>query len=97
MGADATVGDGVGLRISSCAAAKWPSSRAAADIEIQAEEILHARKVLNDILSRHTGRPVEDVERDTDRDKFLSAEEARSYGLVDEVVESKKEPAPAGA
>ncbi|MEZ6009395.1 MAG: ATP-dependent Clp protease proteolytic subunit [Planctomycetota bacterium] len=69
----------------------------AADIEIQAEEILHARKVLNDILSRHTGRPVEDVERDTDRDKFLSAEEARSYGLVDEVVESKKEPAPAGA
>ncbi|MGE0190734.1 MAG: ATP-dependent Clp protease proteolytic subunit [Planctomycetota bacterium] len=69
----------------------------AADIEIQAEEILHARKVLNDILSRHTGRPVKDVERDTDRDKFLSAEEARAYGLVDEVVESKKEPAPASA
>lgn len=69
----------------------------AADIEIQAEEILHARKVLNDILSRHTGRPVKDVERDTDRDKFLSAEEARSYGLVDEVVESKKEPAAASA
>ncbi len=69
----------------------------AADIEIQAEEILHARHVLNQILARHTGRPVTQVETDTDRDKFLSAEEAKAYGLIDEVVESKKEAAPATA
>lgn len=62
----------------------------AADIEIQAEEILSAKKILNGILAQHTGRPVEDIERDTDRDKYLSAEEAREYGLVDEVLQPKK-------
>lgn len=62
----------------------------AADIEIQAEEILATRAILNGILSQHTGRPVEQIEKDTDRDKYLSAVEAREYGLIDEVVESKK-------
>ncbi len=62
----------------------------AADIEIQAEEILATRAILNEILSQHTGRPVDQIEKDTDRDKYLAAGEAREYGLIDEVVESKK-------
>jgi len=62
----------------------------AADISIQAQEILRLRDRVNDILAHHTGRPVDDVARDTDRDKFMSAEEAREYGLVDEVVKSRK-------
>ena len=62
----------------------------AADIEIQAEEILHARKILNDILARHTGQKMDQIERDTDRDKYLSAPEAKAYGIIDEVVEPKK-------
>ena len=69
----------------------------AADIEIQAEEILHARHVLNEILARHTGRPVAQVEVDTDRDKYLSAAEAQAYGLIDEVVASKKDATPSPA
>jgi len=64
----------------------------AADIEIQAEEILAMRRLLNEVLARHTGRPVSQIERDTERDKYLSAGEAREYGLIDEVVESKKKP-----
>jgi ATP-dependent Clp protease protease subunit len=63
----------------------------AADVEIEAEEILAARNVLNRILSKHTGRTLEQVERETDRNKYLSAEDARQYGVVDEVVESLKE------
>jgi ATP-dependent Clp protease protease subunit len=67
----------------------------AADIEIQAEEILRAREILNTILAKHTGRPVTQIEKDTERDKYLSAAEAREYGLVDEVVVSmKKAPGP---
>lgn len=67
----------------------------AADIEIQAEEILRAREILNGVLSRHTGRPVSQIEKDTERDKYLSAAEAREYGLIDEVVTSmKKGPGP---
>ncbi len=62
----------------------------AADIEIQAEEILQMRAVLNRILAEHTGRPVEQIEKDTDRDKYLAAEEAKEYGLIDEVIESVK-------
>jgi len=71
----------------------------AADIEIQAEEILHARETLNEILSSHTGRPKEQIEIDTDRDKYLSATEALEYGLLDEVIEPSKkaEAAEAGA
>lgn len=62
----------------------------AADIEIQAEEILAMRRLLNEILARHTGRTLAEIERDTERDKFLSAPEARAYGILDEVVEPKK-------
>ena len=62
----------------------------AADIEIQAEEILENRKILNKILADHTGRTVEEIEADTDRDKYLSAGEAREYGIIDEVVEPMK-------
>ncbi|NLA05308.1 MAG: ATP-dependent Clp endopeptidase proteolytic subunit ClpP [Firmicutes bacterium] len=58
----------------------------AADIEIHAKEILKVREALNDILSSHTGQPVERIARDTDRDFFISAEEAKEYGLVDEVL-----------
>jgi ATP-dependent Clp protease protease subunit len=60
----------------------------AADISIQAQEILRLRDRVNKILADHTGKPLEDVARDTDRDKFMSAEEACDYGLVDEVVKS---------
>lgn len=62
----------------------------AADIEIQAEEILHARTLLNGVLAKHTGRPLTQIERDTERDKYLSSPEAREYGIIDEVVTSMK-------
>ncbi len=62
----------------------------AADISIQAREILRARDCINAILASHCGRSVEDVARDTDRDFFMSAEESRQYGLVDEVVASRR-------
>ncbi len=58
----------------------------ATDIEIHAREILRLKKMLNEILSRHTGRPLEKVEQDTDRDFFMSAEEAKEYGLIDKVL-----------
>ncbi|MFZ0543856.1 MAG: ATP-dependent Clp protease proteolytic subunit [Candidatus Promineifilaceae bacterium] len=60
----------------------------ASDIAIQANEILRLRKSLNQILSHHTGQPIERIEEDTDRDRFMSAEEATEYGLVDEVLSS---------
>ena len=56
------------------------------DIEIQAEEILKTREVLNEIISHHTGKAVEEIAKDTDRDKYLSAEESKEYGLVDDVL-----------
>ena len=56
------------------------------DIEIQAEEILKSRHVINEILAKHTGQAVERVAKDTDRDRYLSALQAKDYGLVDEVV-----------
>ena len=65
----------------------------AADIEIQAEEMLAARKSLNRILAQHTGRTLEQVEGDTDRDKYLSAAESKEYGIIDEVVVSMKKSA----
>jgi ATP-dependent Clp protease protease subunit len=71
----------------------WGGARGtAADIEIHAEEILKLKKTLTTILSRHTGRTEAEVERDTDRDKFMDARQARDYGLVDEVVETLKTP-----
>jgi ATP-dependent Clp protease protease subunit len=57
-----------------------------ADIEIQAQEILKTRAKLDEILAKHTGQPLEKVHRDTDRDYFMSADEARAYGLVDRVM-----------
>lgn len=57
------------------------------DIEIQAEEILRNRAMLNEILAKHTGKKVEDIARDSDRDFFLSAEQAKEYGLVDSITE----------
>ncbi|HOJ92780.1 MAG TPA: ATP-dependent Clp endopeptidase proteolytic subunit ClpP [Dictyoglomaceae bacterium] len=63
----------------------------AADIEIHTREILKIRKILNEILSYHTGQPMERIEKDTDRDFFMSAFEAKEYGIIDEVLESKKE------
>ena len=56
------------------------------DIEIQAKEILKTRDALNRVLSHHTGQPIEQIAKDTDRDFYLSAEEAVKYGLVDEVL-----------
>ena len=56
------------------------------DIEIQARDILQTRQILNEILARHTGQPLDVITRDTDRDRFLSSAEAKEYGLVDEVL-----------
>ncbi|MEK7241717.1 MAG: ATP-dependent Clp protease proteolytic subunit [Planctomycetota bacterium] len=63
----------------------------ATDISIQAEEILRLKRYLNTILMRHTGQPMERIERDVDRDFYMSSTEAKEYGLIDEVVESLKE------
>jgi len=69
----------------------------AADISIQAKEILRLRDRINEILAVHTGRSLEEIARDTDRDFFMSAEEAKKYGLVDEVVVPRKPQAGKGA
>ncbi len=58
----------------------------ASDIEIQAREILYLRAKINSLYSLHTGQPVESIERDMDRDRFMSAEEAQGYGLIDSVI-----------
>lgn len=62
----------------------------ATDIEIHAKEILRIRKDLNEILAFHTGKPLKTIEKDTDRDFFMSAEDALKYGLVDRIVSSGK-------
>ncbi|MFA7160737.1 MAG: ATP-dependent Clp endopeptidase proteolytic subunit ClpP [Kiritimatiellia bacterium] len=64
---------------------------AASDISIMATEILRLKDILNGIVARHTGKPVESVARDTDRNYFMSAAEAKDYGLVDAVVVSRRE------
>ncbi|MGH8122245.1 MAG: ATP-dependent Clp endopeptidase proteolytic subunit ClpP [Rudaea sp.] len=61
----------------------------ASDIAIHAKEILTIKSRLNEILARHTGKPIEQVERDADRDNFMSAAEAQAYGLVDSVLEKR--------
>ena len=63
----------------------------ASDIEIQAREILYLREKLNGLMAKHTGRPLEQIERDTDRDRFMSADEAKEYGLVDNVISNRGE------
>ena len=62
----------------------------ATDIEIHAREILKARDRLNEILAKHTGQSMEKVALDTDRDNFMSAEDARSYGIIDEVLDKRE-------
>ncbi len=62
----------------------------ASDISIQAEEILQTKKRLNEILSFHCGKPISQVEKDTDRDRYMSSEEARQYGLIDSVFTKKE-------
>jgi len=61
----------------------------ASDIEIYAKEILALRSRLNEILSKHTSRPIEQIDRDTDRNNFMSASEAKEYGIVDEVIDKR--------
>ncbi len=62
----------------------------ATDIEIHAKEILHLKEKLNKILSQNTGQTVKTIEKDTDRDNFLSAQDAQKYGLIDEIVSTRK-------
>lgn len=64
----------------------------ATDVDIQAREILRLREELNHILTLHTGRPLDQIERDTDRDFFMSGAQAREYGLVDEVIINRTGP-----
>jgi ATP-dependent Clp protease protease subunit len=63
----------------------------AADIEIQAREILYLRGKLNELYAKHTQQPLEQIEKDMDRDRFMSAEEAKAYGLVDHVIANRTE------
>ena len=63
----------------------------ASDISIQAKEILRLKKTLNEIMSFHTGQPVETIDRDMERDNYMSADAAKEYGIVDEVVKSRRE------
>ena len=58
----------------------------ATEIKIVAENILKTKKKLNEIMAANTGRPIEEIERDTERDNYMSAEEARAYGLIDEIL-----------
>ncbi len=62
----------------------------AKDVEIAAKQILRVKKQLNQILSKHTGQPLAKIERDTDRDFWLTPEEAKKYGLIDEIIKTKK-------
>ena len=62
--------------------------RQATDIDIEAKEILRIRRLLNEIMAERTGQPIEKIEKDTDRDYFLSAQEAKEYGLIDSVIEA---------
>src|SRR4029079_16883937 len=64
----------------------------ATDIEIHAREILQARDLLNNLYAKHTGQPVDRIKHDTERDNFMSAAEAKDYGLIDEILVSAKKP-----
>ncbi|MCU0517760.1 MAG: ATP-dependent Clp endopeptidase proteolytic subunit ClpP [Oscillatoria sp. Prado101] len=69
----------------------------AVDIEIQAKEILYHKRKLNELLAQHTGQPLETIEADTERDFFMSAFEAKEYGLIDQVISKDSLPTPAPA
>ena len=62
----------------------------ASEIEITAKQILKIKASINQILSKHTGQPIDRVEKDTDRDYYLTAREAKEYGLIDEVIEATR-------
>jgi ATP-dependent Clp protease protease subunit len=62
----------------------------ATDIDIQAREIMKVREILNQILAKHTGQPLERIKRDTERDFFMSSEEAKEYGIVDKVITQRE-------
>ena len=62
----------------------------ASDIQIQAEEILKAKRMLNELLAQHTGRDVDQIERETERDRYLTPIEAKEYGIVDEILETQQ-------
>jgi ATP-dependent Clp protease protease subunit len=64
----------------------------ATDVEIQAKEILRMRERLNEILAKHSGQPLEKIQKDTDRDFFMSGEEAKEYGIVDQVIVEREIP-----
>jgi ATP-dependent Clp protease, protease subunit len=64
----------------------------ASDIKIQAEEILRAKQTLNRILAKHTGQPLEKIQVETERDNYMSAEDAKAYGLIDEVLHEDDQP-----
>lgn len=64
----------------------------AADIKIQAEEILRAKQTINEILAKHTGQPIEKIQLETERDNYMSAEDAKAYGLIDEVLHEEDMP-----
>lgn len=65
------------------------ASGTASDIEIQAREIIYLRAKMNELMAKHTGRPLEQIERDVDRDRFMSGEEAVAYGLIDQVISNR--------
>jgi ATP-dependent Clp protease protease subunit len=68
----------------------------ASDIKIQAQQSLHIKKVLFDLISQHTGQPLEQVETDADRDRWFTAEQAKEYGFIDSVISSAKQVADEG-
>jgi len=69
----------------------WGGVRgSAADISIEAQEVLTLRRFLQEILAKHTGQPMERIERDTDRDFWMGAEEAKAYGIIDDVIRPRK-------
>jgi ATP-dependent Clp protease protease subunit len=68
----------------------------ASDIDIHAREIIKTRQTLNEILSRHTGQPIDRIASDTDRDRFMSSEDAKNYGLIDAVLEKRPVDMPVG-
>jgi ATP-dependent Clp protease protease subunit len=63
----------------------------ASEIEIQAKEILYLRSKLNELMAKHTGQPIDRIEKDTDRDRFMSADEAKTYGIIDTVISNQTE------
>jgi len=63
----------------------------ASDIKIQAEQILLAKKMINEVLAKHTGQPIEKIAEETERDKYMTAEEALKYGLIDDVLSESEE------